>query len=217
MKEVRFLIVFALVLLAVVPIAQAQTTRGRISGLVTDESKAVVVNASVTLLNVNTQAKVVRQTSGTGLYVFDNVDPGTYSVTLEMTGFRKFVQENILLQTGGDVTVNVTLKTGSVETTVTVSETPGQVEFNSTNNDITIDSKMVDDVPRLERNPFKLTLIAPTATNTRYEIEPFHSWGANSVDLGGGTQLNNELRVDGSPLTSAYKATVLPNMDSLQE
>jgi len=203
--------------MALLPVGQAQTTRGRVEGTVTDESKAVVVDATVTLANINTQWKVVRKTSGTGLYVFDDVDPGNYTLTVEMVGFSKFVQEHILVQTGGDVTVNVPLNTGSVQTTVTVSETPGAVEFNSANKDITLDSTMVEEVPRLDRNPFKLTLIAPSAFNTRGEIQPYHSWGANSVDLGGGTNLNNELRVDGSPIQSGYKTTVLPNVDSLQE
>ena len=219
MKKARivFIIAFVFALLALLPVGQAQTTRGRVEGIVTDESKAVVVNATVTLLNVNTQAKVVRQTSGTGLYVFDDVDPGNYSVTVEMAGFNRFVQENVVVQTGGDVTVNVGLKTGSVQTTVTVTETPGAVEFNSANRDITLDSTMVAEVPRLDRNPFKLTLIAPSAFNTRGEIQPYNSWSANSVDLGGGTNMSNELRVDGSPIGSGYKATVLPNMDAVQE
>ena len=65
----------------------AQDYRGRIEGLVTDESKAVIAGATVTLLNVNTGIRVVRKTSDTGLYLFDLVDPGTYTVTVEATGF----------------------------------------------------------------------------------------------------------------------------------
>jgi hypothetical protein len=99
MKKARivFIIAFVFALLALLPVGQAQTTRGRVEGIVTDESKAVVVNATVALLNVNTLAKVVRQTSGTGLYVFDDVDPGNYSVTVEMAGFNRFVQENVVV------------------------------------------------------------------------------------------------------------------------
>lgn len=219
MKRARivFFIVSVFALLALLPVGRAQTTRGRVEGTVTDQSKALVANAAVTLANINTQWKVVRQTTATGLYVFEDVDPGNYTLTVELAGFNKYVQEHILVQTGGDVTVNVPLTTGSVQTTITVSETPGAVEYNSANKDITLDSTMVEEVPRLDRNPFKLSLIAPSAFNTRGEIQPYHSWGANSVDLGGGTNLNNELRVDGSPLTNGYKATVVPNMDSLQE
>ncbi len=125
----------------------AQDYRGRIEGVVTDESKAVIAGASVTLLNVNTGVKVVRQTSDTGLYLFDLVDPGTYSVTIESTGFSRIIQENILVQTRGDVTVNAMLKPGTVQESVTVNETPAAVEFNSANKDFTIDSKMVTEIP----------------------------------------------------------------------
>ena len=126
MKKARivFLIVFVIALLAVMPVGQAQTTRGRVVGIVTDASKAIIVNASVTLVNAGTNIKTVRQTSGTGLYVFDNLDPGTYSVTVEMAGFNKFVQENILVQTGAEVTVDAALSTGSVQTSVTINEAP---------------------------------------------------------------------------------------------
>ena len=109
----RVISLLAFVLLATALLGQ--TFRARVQGLVTDESKAAIAGASVTLLNVNTGGKVTRSTSETGLYVFDNVDPGTYSVAVEMAGFRKFTQENVVVQSGGDVTVNVAMKVGSVQ------------------------------------------------------------------------------------------------------
>src|SRR5581483_12515300 len=111
--------------------------------------------------NVNTGVRVARQTSDTGLYLFDLVDPGTYTVTVEATGFAKYIQENIVVQTRGDITVNAMLKPGAVQESITVNEAPAAVEFNSANKDLTIDSKMAAEIPRFDRNPFKLTLIAP--------------------------------------------------------
>jgi hypothetical protein len=195
----------------------AQDYRGRIEGLVTDQSKAVIAGANVTLLNVNTGVKVVKQTSETGLYLFDLVDPGTYSVTIESTGFNRFIQENIVVQTRGDVSVNATLTPGSVQQSITVDETPAAVEFNSANKELTIDSKLAEEVPRIDRNPFKLTLIAPSAVNTRGEMQPYHSWSANSVDLGGDTNLKNDLEVDGMPIGMGQKNSTPPNTDAVQE
>jgi hypothetical protein len=195
----------------------AQTFRGRVQGTVTDESKAVITGASVGLLNVNTGVKVTRQTGATGAYLFDNVDPGTYSVSVEMPGFSKFTQENILVQSGGDVTVNIGLKLGSTASEMTVTEVPAAVEFNSANKDLVLDTKMVAEVPRLDRNPFKLTLLAPSAINTRGEMQPYHSWSMNSVDLGGGTNLANDLLVDGSPIGLGHKGSYPPNTDAVQE
>lgn len=198
-------------------LAFAQTFRGRVEGIVTDESKAVVADASVTLTNINTGVRAVHKTSETGLYLFDNVDPGTYSVAVEVAGFNKFVQENILVQSGGDITVNAMLKPGNVTSNITVTEAPVAVDFNSTNKDLTIDNKMAAETPRLDRNPFKLSLLAPSAINTRGEMQPYHSWSMNSVDLGGGTNLANDLQVDGSPIGLGHKGSYPPNTDAVQE
>ncbi len=194
-----------------------QSYRGKVAGLVTDQSGAVVLGASVTLSNINTGVKVTRTTNETGLYLFDLVDPGTYTVTVELPGFTKFVQENILVQTRGDVTVNAMLKAGAVQDSITVTEAPAAVEFNSASRDLTIDSKLAQEMPRFDRNPFKLTLLAPSAVNTRGEMMPFHSWAANSVDLGGGTNLKNDLQVDGSPIGLGHKNSYPPNTDAVQE
>ena len=68
--------------------APAQSYRARITGLVSDASEASIAGANVTLVNVNTGVRVVRQTSETVLYVFDLVDPGTYIITVEFEGFN---------------------------------------------------------------------------------------------------------------------------------
>ena len=91
------------------------------------------------------------------------------------------------------------------------------VDFNSSNKDLIIDTKLAEEVPRLDRNPFKLTLLAPSAINTRGEMQPYHSWSMNSVDLGGGTNLANDLQVDGSPIGLGHKGSYPPNTDAVQE
>jgi hypothetical protein len=195
----------------------AQEYRARIQGVVTDPSKAVIPGATVTLLNVKTGIRVVRQTSETGLYVFDLVDPGTYTLTVDATGFGRFTQENIVAEMRADITVNATLSPGTVQQNITVEERPVDVQFNSTNQDITLDSTMTQETPRYDRNPFKLSLLAPEAINTRGEVLPFLSWSANSVDLGGGTNLKNDLVINGSPVGLGHKFSYPPNMDAIQE
>ena len=206
-----------LLILAFSTIAPAQSYRGRVQGLVTDESHAAIVGADVSLLNVATGVKVVRKTSETGLYLFDMVDPGTYTVSVELPGFTRFTQENVAVQMRGDVTVDITLKTSTVQESITVSDTPVAVQFNSANKDFSLDSKLAVEIPRIDRNPFKLTLLAPSAVNTRGEMMPYHSWAANSVDLGGGTNLKNDLQVDGSPIGLGHKNSYPPNTDAVQE
>jgi hypothetical protein len=174
-------------------------------------------SATVTLTNVNTGVTGTKQTDTSGLYVFDFVDPGTYTVSVEATGFGKFLQQNVSVQSGGDVTVNATLSPGTLQQSVTVEAAPPAVEFNSTNQELTIDTKMANDTPRLDRNPFKLTLLEPAAINTRGEMQPYNSWAPNSVDLGGNTNLKNNLLVDGNPIGIGHKAGYPPNQDDVQE
>ena len=80
----------------------------------------MIAGANVTLRNVNTGIAAVRKTNETGHYIFDLVEPGSYSVTVETPGFTKFVQENVPLAARGDITVDAMLKTGDVRETVTV-------------------------------------------------------------------------------------------------
>ncbi|HLH04737.1 MAG TPA: carboxypeptidase-like regulatory domain-containing protein [Bryobacteraceae bacterium] len=195
----------------------AQTYRATIRGIVTDSTGSNLPGATVTLLNTKTGVSTTKQSDSSGLYVFDYVDPGTYTVTVEATGFGKFTQENIVAQSGGDITVNATLNPGTLQQSVTVDAAPPAVEFNSTNQELTIDTKMANDTPRLDRNPFKLTLLEPAAINTRGEMQPYNSWAPNSVDLGGGTNLKNDLLVDGAPIGIGHKAGYPPNQDAVQE
>src|SRR5688500_13022008 len=105
LRVLRSYVAAALISLSLIATLHAQNYRAKISGLVTDASGALVPGATATLQNVNTGIKVVRNTSETGLFLFDLVDPGTYIVTIEATGFSTFVQENVQVQSRDDVTV----------------------------------------------------------------------------------------------------------------
>jgi hypothetical protein len=200
------------------PIVQGQEFRGKIQGLVTDQSQAVIPGATVTLLNIKTAVQTVKITNESGLYRFDNVDPGAYTLTVELKGFSKFVQENITVQAMADITVNAALKVGAITDTVTVTESPVAVAFNTTNVAMTIDSKLSSELPRLDRNPFKLAYLNPAVQDTRrQEVNPFLSWAANSIELGGGTNQKNDLRVDGSAIGAGTRSSYTPNTDAVQE
>lgn len=212
---------FGLILALIGPLCvglRAQEARAHIQGLVVDSSNASIVGANVTLLNTKTGVKMVKATNETGLYRFDYVDPGVYTIAMEATGFSTFSQENFEVMALGDLTINATLKPGGVQESVTVSGNVVELQFNSSNNALTIDTKLTTELPRFDRNPFKLTLLMPSAVETRRnEMNPFNSWAPNSVNLGGATTLKNDLEVDGSPIGISYKAAWVPNADAVQE
>ena len=85
--------------------AMAQAVRGQVRGLVTDQTGSVLPGAKVTLSNVNTGVITVKPTDNAGIYVFDFVEPGTYTVTVESGGFARHVQQNLVVQSGSELTV----------------------------------------------------------------------------------------------------------------
>src|SRR2546430_1001083 len=93
---------FALSLFSVA--AMAQDYRGRIQGIITDSTEAVVSGANISLRNAETGVASSKLSGASGQYLFDFVTPGTYELTVEMPGFSKFVQRNIQVQVRGDVT-----------------------------------------------------------------------------------------------------------------
>jgi hypothetical protein len=185
--------------------------------VISDQTGAIVPGATVTLSNTKTGVSANKRSDNAGFYIFDFVEPGVYTVAVEISGFGKFSQENVVVQSSGDVTVNAALTPGALGQSVMVSEAPPAVEFNSSNQELTIDTRLANETPRSDRNPFKLTLLEPAAVNTRGEMQPYNSWAANSVDLGGSTNLKNDLLVDGNPIGIGHKAGYPPNQDDVQE
>jgi hypothetical protein len=179
----------------------------------------VIPGAAVTLLNVKTGAQTVRESNNAGFYIIDRVDPGAYTLTVEAQGFSKFVQENITVQMQADITVNARLKIGAINETVTVTESPVAVAFNSTSIGMTLDDQLTTELPTTHRNPFKLAYLNPAVRETWSDNKtvPWESPAANNLDLGGNTSKRNELKVDGSTVAVGDRASYVPNADSVQE
>ncbi len=209
----------ATLLLAFVAVsAQAQESRGRVQGLVTDSTGAVLPGASVVLTNDHTAVATTRTSGRSGGYLFDYVDPGTYTLSTTLSGFRSAIQKNILVQTRGDVTVDVKLELGGLQEAVTVTESPVALQFNTASRDLTIESKMVQELPVASRNPFALALLDPSTVNRGgLDVQPYFHRASNEMDLGGGTKYRNDVILDGTPVTAGNKLGYTPPMDAVTE
>jgi hypothetical protein len=195
-----------------------QDYRAKIQGIVTDSSDASMAGARVTIRNINTGITATRETGANGAYLFDNVEPGTYVVSAEFQGFSRQQQEGVLVQTRADVTTNFSLKPGGLVETVTVEASPVALQFNTTTRELTIDRKMLMDLPVKARNPFTLALLDP-AVVSRYTSEknPFFMWSSSQMDVGGNTSTKNDLLLDGAPIQIGPKGSYAPPMDAVQE
>jgi hypothetical protein len=221
MRFLLGLVVATTLLLGSASTAAAQDYRGKVAGTVSDVNTAAVPGARVVLRNDDTGIEVVRQTDSEGRYQFDFVDPGTYTVTVELAGFKRAEQKNVLVRQRGDVTSDVTLEVGGVADVVTVEAPPVQVEFTTSSSALTIDNKIIDQLPIRGRNPYNVSTLDPTVSpgtgTTANENRPYHHAFANDVDAGGGTRSGNDVLLDGVPLTSSFKTSYTPNLDAVQE
>lgn len=217
-RYVQVLCVCFILCVVCVPTTGAQDYRAKVQGVISDASQAVVPGATITLLNDNTGAEAVRTSDEGGRYVFDFVDPGTYTLTVELPGFSRFVQKAIVVQVRGDVTVNAVLSVGAVSETVEVQATSSSVQFNTSTMELTVDRKMLTDLPILARNPFTLALLNPAVVNRYFATRnPFFMWSSSSIDVGGDTTRKNDLLLDGAPIQIGQKGSYSPPMDAVQE
>ncbi|MFI5072700.1 MAG: carboxypeptidase regulatory-like domain-containing protein [Terriglobales bacterium] len=115
------ILISSVAFLFAVACAWAQTGTTSLRGVVTDKTGATVENAKVTLINIGLGLKRDSATSNAGEYEFLALPPGTYSLTVELAGFRRFEQKNLQLLVNSPVTQNVTLDVGATSETVEVS------------------------------------------------------------------------------------------------
>ena len=214
----RWLCALTAALLIATP-ALGQEYRGRVQGSVTDETSLAVPGANVTLRNDATGVVVTRISGPEGRYLFDYVDPGTYTLTTELSGFATVVQRNVLVQARGDVTVDVAMKVAGLSETVTVETTPVAIQFNTSSKDLTLDQSLIDAIPNISRNPTQLAYLSPVVRNAgnKNETAPYHHWAGNDMDIGGGTRRRNDVLLDGTPLEAGPKVAYTPSMDAVAE
>ncbi len=120
---------------------------GAISGTVEDPTGAVVVGASVTVTNVDTNVNTVRTTTRAGDYNISALIPGTYTVTVAAAGFQGFKQENVTVDALVTVSVNVKLTVGQATETVTITAAPPLLETTDATLGAVMDNQMYSNLP----------------------------------------------------------------------
>lgn len=211
-----------LVLFIASPGLFAQRTAASLSGTVTDPSGAVVPGATVTVINSSTGATATAKSNASGFYIMPNLDPGTYRLRVENTGFQRYIQNGILLQVNRATNVNARLKLGSSTQTVTITGQGSQVNVRSGTQAYEISAQMATELPLNGRNVQQLMLLAPDATQgnstyfaqgaTRPDSEVF-------VSASGGQGNTTTFYLDGGLDLDPYTnvANILPNPDAIQE
>lgn len=179
-------------------------------GTVTDAQGAVAPGAKLTLTSAATGALRTSTSDASGGFLFPLLPVGSYNLTVELTGFRKFQRTNILVQANENVRADAILEVGNLTESVTVESTAAQIETRSATLNHTVDSKSVVDLPLNGRNPADLVLLAPGVASGA---------GNNSGDVGSSNwrpKGQKEISVNGSRNNNLrYTLDGGTNMDDL--
>jgi hypothetical protein len=135
-----------------------------ISGTVTDATGAVLPGAKVTVTQKNTSTTRTIVTNGTGQFNVTSIPPATYSVEVEAQGFKRYVQDVVLLA-DQIRDMDIHLQVGEASQQVTVEESSVQVNIVSQELSQVIESSRVSDLPLNGRNAADLTLLVPGAVS----------------------------------------------------
>src|SRR6478735_1186526 len=118
MRVLRGILLVALMALALAAPARAQAL-GQIFGVVTDSTGSVLPGVTVTVTGTGLQQPLVMQSTQTGAYRFPNVPIGTYTITFELSGFKKVARAGVLITTGFAAPVDQKMEIGAVQEQVT--------------------------------------------------------------------------------------------------
>jgi len=205
MKANRLLLLAVTAILTVAIPMSAQTSQGRISGRVSDQSGAVVAGATVTIVNTETDIRRVLTTNSAGEYFAPNLNPGVYAITVDAPSFKKMERPAFRLEVATDVRQDFELRPGAATETVTVSGEQPLVETLDDTLGGTITNKAINELPLQGRDFQNLLELRPGIQRT--PGGGFHSTTSN----GNRTDDNNYI-VDGTDDNDAYYGeTVLNN------
>ena len=199
----------------------AQSVSGTITGYVYDTSDAVIADANVTVTNVGTGTPTVRTTDATGRFIMTNLQSGNYRLTVEASGFRRFLQENIVLRIDSTIRTDAHLELGAVTEAVTVSGAPPILKTEKTDVGQYISEQQLRDLPTFGRNLSKLYNTIPGVLQNSFQIGA----GENPSEFNGTVVHgqffgNSEYEIDGITNTACCFSgfqVIVPNQDSVQE
>jgi hypothetical protein len=210
-----------MVLGCVAPLAFAQAVGASLNGQVVDPTGAAIPGAQITVKNVGTGLTLTATSSEQGVYRVAPLPPGTYSLSVQATGFQGYLQQGITITVDTPATQNVTLKTGDVQQTVTVTANAELLNTTSGSLGQTIDSTSVSQLPLNGRSPSTLVYLAPgmTAGGNTYNQTGFSFPTETPVSANGGDQGSTYFLLDGVPNMDTYLGlpAPFPNADATQE
>jgi hypothetical protein len=211
-----------LCLLSIAMVAFAQGDRGTITGTISDPAGAVVANAPIEARNIETGAVYPAASTSTGNYTLSQLPFGSYELTVNVPGFKRYVRQGLAVQVAQTLRIDVNLEVGAATESITVNEAAPllKTESGELSHNVAVDR--LNTLPILGigagqagsagiRNPYAVTQMIPGTY-----------WVANSIVRVNGSPNNTQsFRIEGQDASNGFTpgvpAQLQPSVDSIQE
>jgi hypothetical protein len=174
-------------------LAQDVLTKGTIGGTVTDAAGAAVPGAKIVVTGQTGER--TGTTNDSGIFRIENLEPGTYTVRVEQTGFKSAVASNITVNVGRESTLNLKLEPGEITATVDVTAAVGGIDQQSTATGQNLNDQLFQNIP-VQRQVSSLFYLSPGATDSI-------NGGRDNPSIAGGSALDNLYVADGVNITNS--------------
>lgn len=196
----------------------AQVNKSNLTGIVRDSTGAAVPEATIRLTNVDTGAARTDRSDASGFYRFTLVDRGVYRLEAEHTGFKRFLQDKVELQTGETTTVDITLALGEVAESVTITGESALLRTETGSLGTTVNTQVLNELPLIGRNPYVFLTLSP---GIQYTGDPgaLNPWdvAGPSAFAASGSEARSEFLLDGIPNMGIGNVSLSPSPDAVQE
>jgi hypothetical protein len=196
----------------------AQSDRGSISGKVSDSTGAIVPNCSIELKNEATGVVQTAKTNSAGDYVFELLNPGSYSLKVNQPGFKSEQLTHVVVDVNQVNQQNVTLAIGESNETVQVTTGIQQLQTQSGSIGLIVEQKSIQELPLVYGNPFTLETLSPGLLVSG--VNPnIHSYDSNTatVSVNGSTLNSIEYRLDGAPDNRIRLSAYTPSTEFINQ
>ncbi|MDQ1471962.1 MAG: hypothetical protein QOJ99_3442, partial [Bryobacterales bacterium] len=196
----------------------AQSDRGTITGTISDAANAIVPKAAVVATNSGTGVQSRTETTSTGNYTLSSLPVGMYDISVEVTGFKKYVQTGVRVQVAGTERIDIRLEVGSATESVTVNADAALLKTEDAEQSQTFSGDRLNSLPinfgiggGAIRNPLGFVALAPGAS--------LNGW--NDIKVNGAPNGSFRIIFEGQDSTSDLNPRVSdesqPSMESIQE
>ncbi len=198
----------------------AQKITATLVGTVTDPQGAEVPNATVAAKDIDTGMTQTVKTNGQGEYRIEFLPVGHYAVTVNATGFKKFVQENIVLSVDQTQRVDAVLALGGSNETVTITAAPPLVNTSNAVIGRTVENKEIVTLPIVGRNVYSLLTLTPGVQQSTNTIALGFPQQQTFINGGSDNEVGSvTYYLDGGINMTFLRNTgnIVPNPDAVQE